>query len=125
MSTKMEDISVFIESLGGLHDAKVTELLWKPGAKRLELLVKDLYANFRGLPDYKGPIQARFVFSDVSTLNMEVCLSERGILLYDWIIKKNEMGNYTSELLFSPSGKIVINCNMIECIQLDHIELSS
>lgn len=117
----MGDICQFIESLGGLHDGQVVGLQWLPATSRFELVIEDLYANFDGLAEYKGPARATFVFSQVSELSINANLSERGLLVYEWIIRKSGSEGYSSELRFSPSGIISINCGAIECDESDDL----
>ncbi len=114
----MENFRQFIESLGRLHDGKVLGLQWLPEERRFELMVKDLYADFDGLPEYKGPVRAKFVFSDVSVLSIDAVLSERGLLLHEWVMQKGDPKSYDSELKFSLSGTISIGCGAVECVEL-------
>ena len=111
----MEDICQFIKSLGDLHDGNVLGLQWLPEECRFELAIEDIYANFRSFPEYKGPVRAKFVFSNVSNLNINVSLSETGILLYEWTVQKRGPQDYSSELRFSPAGIILVSCALIEC----------
>ena len=115
----MTDIVQFIESLGELHDATVTEFLWLSLEQRLELGIEDLYWNFERFPEYPGAIPGRFIFSQVSKLYpSDVDLAEGGrLMIYDWLFQKAERSNYSCEILFSPGGRLRIECGQIECLQ--------
>lgn len=111
----MTDIVQFIESLGGLHDATVTEVLWLPIEKRLELGIKDLYWNFEGLPEYQGPTGGRFIFSKVSKFLSEIDLAASGLMIADWLFEYSTKPGYSCEILFNSSGRLLIACSQIEC----------
>ena len=109
----MEDIVQLIESLGGLHDARISALRWMPDTRSLEIEVKDLYSNFDGLPEYEGPTRAKFVFSDVSKAVLEVDFADACI--YDWTFTKS--GTPNCIIHFFPGGRITIECGQIECVK--------
>ena len=110
----MEDIVKFIESLGGLHDAKILGLFWRPVSRSLEIEIKDIYIDFEGLPEYQGPTKAKFIFSGVSKFNLDVDLADY-TYLYDWTFTKS--GTPNCELHFAPGGKVTIECSRIECVR--------
>lgn len=110
----VEDIIQLVESLGGLHDARILGLLWQPVSRSLEIEIKDIHINFEGLPEYRGPTKAKFIFSGVSKFDLNVDLADT-IYLYDWTFTKD--GTPNCELHFAPGGKIVIACSHIECVR--------
>jgi hypothetical protein len=110
-----ENIYQLIRSLGGLHDATLLKLLWCAAEKRLEIEIDDLHANFSGLPEYKGPTDAIFIFSNVSRFNIEADLTGKGLMLYDWIFEKSDATNHMCQISFSPSGRMTIHCARIAC----------
>ena len=113
----MENIAEFIKSLGGLHDSTVLKMLWHPENSRLEIEIEDIYWNFEGLPEYPGPTRATFVFSQVASLEVEVNFTVVGLMVHDWEFQATGVPNYKSEILFSPGGKITIECGRIECVK--------
>lgn len=117
MNSTTENIPQFIESLGGLHDASLLKLLWRAADSCLEIEIDDLHANLNGLPEYKGPTKATFVFSEVTRLSMEVDLTDSGLMLYDWKFGKSGVSNYASEISFSPGGRVSIECDHIEWVK--------
>jgi hypothetical protein len=110
----MEDVVQLVESLGRLHDAKILELIWRPNARSLEIQIKDIYVDLEGFPEYPGPKAARFVFSRVIKFDLEVNLAD-SVSLYDWVFAKSGIPH--CELFFSPSGKITVECDKIECLR--------
>ena len=112
----MKSIIQFIKSLGALHDATVTEMRWLPQEKRFEIGIEDLYQNFKGLPDYPGPTKGRFVFSQVSKLySTDVDFADVGLMIYELTFRNSEAPGHGCEIRFSPGGKMLIECQSIEC----------
>ena len=105
-----------IKALEGLHDVILTQLLWRPKENRLELTVRDLYANFRGLPEYKGPTEATFVFTGVRQFDMQVNLCTEGLMIYDWKGNKVVSDSCTSEFFFSPEGRVSLVFEDLKCL---------
>ena len=106
--------------MGGLHDATVAEVLWLSSERRLELQIRDLYANFAGLPEYRGPMKGRFIFSEVSKLfSDDVDLAETGLVIYEWLFGETETSAFNCEIRFAPGGNMLIECRHIECLQGD------
>jgi hypothetical protein len=106
-----------ITVLGGLHDAVLSRFLWQSQDNRLELEIDDLHANFRGLPGYEGPTRATLVFTRVTHLDIHMNFCTEGLMIYDW--KSDRVGpeNCTSEILFSPGGRITIVFGGLQCVK--------
>jgi hypothetical protein len=114
----MQDIAQFIKSLGGLHDAEITKLLWQPESRSLEIKIDDLYANFEGCADYKGPQSAGFVFSQVSKFDvLALSFDEFGVMIYEWTVTTTEKSTYLSEIGFCTGGRVLVECGTLECIK--------
>lgn len=106
----MNDIGQLMSRLGGIHDSVLTRLCWMPEIACLELEIDDLHANFYGLPEYKGPTKARFVFMEVRRIDIQANLREQGITIYDCVLETDGI----SKILFSPGGQITIECGKIK-----------
>lgn len=113
----MEDINDLIKSLGSLHDSVLRKLVWRPADNSLDLEMDDLYANFFGLPEYQGPKKGVFIFSEVAHFEVQINLTVTGLMVYDWRLAKSDAGKYKSEILFSPAGRMIIECGQIECVK--------
>ena len=116
MSLTMENVSDLIESLGALHDARVLELLWRRDERVFEIGIQDLYVDLEGFADYPGLTKARFVLSDVSKLDLDINLTEAG-MIYEWTFKRTGPPIYEAEILFSPAGKAILEFGRIECLR--------
>ena len=102
-----------IQSLGGLHDARVMSLAWHPYDRTLLIVVDDINANTNGLPEYPGKTEATLVFSEVTLLRIDADLACDGLLIFDWIISRNEPDVYSSSMVLSPGGRLAIECRHI------------
>ena len=111
----MKNFAQFIKSLGGLHDAVLIRSTWYADDRLLDIIVDDIYSNNLGLDGYEGPKKATLRFTKITRLYFNVELNEQGLMIYDWNFTPCDSG-YISDILFSPSGKIHVDCNDIECI---------
>ncbi len=105
----MEDFCLFIESLGGLHDAEVISLVWTPANAEIRMSVDDIHSNFDGLPEYQGLVPGVFVFSGVTDVEWAVDRPDPRLKIYDWDVMPIT-GGARSEIKISPSGRLVIQC---------------
>ena len=110
MNTAPEKLPDLIKALGGLHDTTVDKLFWQPNENCLKIEVKDLYSNFRGLAEYKGPTKAEFIFCEVTRLSIEVDLRVAGLRVYDWTLKKDDSSSFLSVISFAPGGRVTVEC---------------
>jgi len=75
----VDDPVAFVESLGDLHDVWVDRFSVDAGAETLDVVMRDVHANFAGLteyPEYQAPKPAILVFAGVSSLQMDLDLTE-------------------------------------------------
>jgi hypothetical protein len=61
----MTGFSEFLSRLGLLHDCTVTLFEWRPEQKKLVFEIEDLYWNFEGLPEYRGPKPGQISLEDI------------------------------------------------------------
>lgn len=121
---KLDAISLqrFVESLGGLHDARVLVLEWSAVDRRLRIVVSDIYANSLGLPEYSGPTQATVVFSDTSRLEVEADFTLDGLSIFDWIMSRKDRDTISSVITFAPGGKLTVECRSIDIVPIESPE---
>jgi hypothetical protein len=108
----VRDILDLVHSLGGLHDAMVFSFTWVPGSAEIALTVEDIYANFLDLPEYKGPLPGTFKFFGVTQFNTDIELTDQKTRIFDWLVTVIP-GGYRSEILFWPSGRLIVECTSI------------
>ena len=101
-----QETNDFFRPLGGIHDGLLSHISWLPGDGVLEFIVKDIYSNFEGLPEYPGSQVGTFRFSKVSDFvldDVHFCDAQRFI---------DEVSSYTSEgrqrclIRLVPGGKL-------------------
>ena len=109
---RMEEFASFIQSLGGLHDAEATALVWTPAQAEIRISVADINANFEGLPEYEGKRPGTFIFSGVTDVVWSVDRPDSRLKIYDWEIELIPEG-CISTIKISPSGRLVIHCAAI------------
>jgi hypothetical protein len=120
MKSTTEKIPQFIKSLGGLHDSVLLLLLWNAAERRLEIEFDDLYSNFEGMPEYQGPIRAKFIFNEVTKFKTNIDFTETGFKIYDWDFVRNGTPDFAFEILFSPEGRLAVDCRHIEYKAVTH-----
>ncbi|CAA9350896.1 MAG: hypothetical protein AVDCRST_MAG68-3642 [uncultured Gemmatimonadetes bacterium] len=97
----MSDFAGYLQRMGGLHDAEVAGVAWRPSEGSLEIRLDDVYANFRGLPEYPGLESGSIVFSGVGALEMSLEHAER-LRIYE--ITAGDDG--AASVAFSPAGRV-------------------
>jgi hypothetical protein len=80
----------FLNGLGGLHDATVVSINWQASAKTLEFAFDDLYANFRGMPEYPGRRTGVIRLHGLSQLSIDVESSER-LRVFEFLPDEQEL----------------------------------
>lgn len=99
----MTTLADFLNALGGLHDATVVSINWQAEAKTLEFAFEDLYANFRGMPEYPGRRTGVIRLCGLSQLSIDVESSER-LRVFEFL--PDEQQHDMVLVRFSPGGHI-------------------
>ena len=68
----MSNLGEFLSRLGNLHDCTVTLFEWRPDDRRVTFAIEDLYFNFEGLPEYRGPLSGRIVLEEVQRVDIDL-----------------------------------------------------
>jgi len=108
MRIKMSDFGEFLLRLGYLHDCTVTRFEWKPDQKSMAFEIEDLYFNFEGLPEYKGPTPGRIVLEGIQHVSIEIREFEGPLRVYEFSLVKERADTADVSVSFSPSGKISV-----------------
>lgn len=108
METITGGIKEFLFERGDLHDCKVSNVNWSFKPNRLEVLIPDLNANFLGLPEYSGQQPGRLICDGVQSIQIDDDPSGGGLRIYEATFYVGD-GLQVIELLFSPSGKLVVH----------------
>lgn len=101
-----------IKALAGLHDAELKSVSWSPSSGAVEIILGDLYANFRGFPEYKPRVTGVVEFEWVSDVVISSDATDR-VTIYDWeIVEAN--GGFASNIRLSPGGHIKIQSRTVQ-----------
>jgi len=94
----------YLQKLGGLHDAVMTDLRWKPAERTIELHFNDLFSNFDGLPEYPGRQPAVIVLHGVSDVRIDIETNHSALRVFEFLAREGSSDAVT--ITFSPSGRI-------------------
>jgi hypothetical protein len=88
-----------------LHDARIDRVDLDVFGQTLELTLHDLYANWNGLPEYRGPRPCVLIFKAVDVVHFDLGL-EQGIWISDSDVTciGQQPERYSFELDLSMSG---------------------
>lgn len=105
----MITLKEFLESMGGLHDAVVAELVWRPEGKLLRLEIQDICSNFEGLPEYPGATPAVIELRNVAQVHFDIDTAEQRLNIHDFNVEIDNAGSYRSLISFWPAGRITVH----------------
>lgn len=100
----MKNLQEVLAQLGGLHDARMSAIRWDADLNDLEFAFTDMYANFRGLPDYPGAKPGAIVLHQVKALVFALEMDGHA-RVFDFSVEEMN-GEFLATVLFSPSGTI-------------------
>jgi hypothetical protein len=106
----MKDLRIFLEQLGGLHDAVVHELVWKPDARTIRLEIEDLCSNYEGLPEYPGAISGSIELHDVEQVNFDIKTDEKRLNIHEFLVETQSSGKIQASVSFWPTGRMTALC---------------
>jgi hypothetical protein len=107
LGENMSSFKEFLDQLGGLHDARVTLLRWRPEAGKLRFEIDDLCSNFKGLPEYPGRVTGSVELQEVETIRIEIDTSEKRLRIDSFDTEPIGLNKQRSSVTFWPSGRIV------------------
>jgi hypothetical protein len=102
----MASFKHFLQGLGDLHDARIADLVLDVAQQTLDIEIVDLFSNFKGLPDYRGPTRGRIAFRGVSRLNTVRPPRHDPLIIYEFSVLDEDTENRTASLKLSPAGLI-------------------
>ncbi|MHB8697688.1 MAG: hypothetical protein ACYC9J_06570 [Sulfuricaulis sp.] len=102
----MSDFKVFLEKLGYLHDAVIEALVWNPDARTLEFRFRDIYCNFKGLPEYPGPKSGSVVLQGLGQITVNVDSIDKHLNVHEFQVESKDANMWTASVSFWPSGQL-------------------
>ncbi|GHT86365.1 hypothetical protein AGMMS49960_14540 [Betaproteobacteria bacterium] len=110
----MNELKLFLERMGALHDAVVLRLIWEPGSRILRFEIDDLCSNFAGLPEYPGAVPGSIALKEVIRVEFDIDMSEGQLNVYEIFVDAASEDEWRVKMLFWPSGRIVVSCRAAE-----------
>lgn len=104
----MDDFGEFLLRLGNLHDCTITRLEWKAAEKRIDFEIEDIYFNFEGLPEYKGPTPGLITLAETQSVAIELHAADGPLRVYEFSAIKEASGTLAVSISLWPSGKISV-----------------
>lgn len=104
----MSDFQKFLNSLGGLHDCEITQLRIDFRRREIEFQFDDLFSNFFGLPEYKGPLAGKIVLREIYKFDYKASnFPTSSLKVYDFICRESDDGQ-EANVAFWPEGSICV-----------------
>jgi hypothetical protein len=117
-SKLIAELDNFLSELGNLHDCTITRLEWKPDNQSLIFEIRDIYFNFEGLPEYKGPKPATITLEQAQLVEGEINALQLPLWIYEFSLSlNNEIPR--AIVSFWPEGKIEIAFGRVTFPRLD------
>lgn len=102
----MKELKLFLERMGGLHDAVVRQLTWKPEARTLRFEIEDLCSNFEGLPEYPGAVSGSIELQGVERIGFDIKTDEKRLNIHEFLVEVESADEYQASISFWPTGRI-------------------
>ena len=117
MQTVIPDPKSFFIQRGGLHDARIRQIVWDAPARFISVEVGDLNANALGLPEHTGAEPGTLVFHEAEDLTIGCDALANDIQrVYDLEIEEDGRGEYRCTLLISPSGRLTFGFTSVTLV---------
>lgn len=114
MELTADEVKRFLFKHGNLHDCRVTDVAWSLISNRLEVWIADLNANFHGLPEYSGLQPGRLILDGIRSIRVDVAPASDRIYEISFTVEGELQ---TVELLFAPSGKLIVHTAAVSILQ--------
>jgi hypothetical protein len=105
---------LFLEKLGGLHDARVLQFTFDATQRVLRMEIDDIFSNFEGLPEYTEPRPGKIVLHQISDVTISLQSNTGPLNIYEFSIVPDESKGGSVSLKFWPQGTIQLRCDSAE-----------
>lgn len=117
MQSLIPDPKSFFAQRGGLHDARIRQVVWDAPARSISVEVSDLNANSFGLPEHTGAEPGTLLFQGAEDLAFGCDAFPNDIQrVYDLEIEESSGGKYRCTLLISPGGRLSFGFSSVELL---------
>jgi hypothetical protein len=110
---RIQNPAVFFRRLGGLHDAEITRFEWSGDVITMGL--DDLFANFVGSPEYRGPRPSVIRFSGLANLSLALeSSSSECVTVYSCDVNEGSVAEAVEvKIQLVPGGLVQMVCQTI------------
>jgi len=109
-----ENPKKFFDSMGGLHDSRVEDIVFNVQEFILKIKIDDLFSNFMDFPEYLDSfknIDLVFYIKDRFDININLFTNDN-LAIYAIEVEENQL-----KILFSPDGYIKFDFKKIMLIE--------
>jgi hypothetical protein len=117
----LDNIPIFLDKIGGFHDAEITSLTLDASTARLVFSLKDPLYNFEGLAHCALPDVCSLVCTGVDLSSIEIKLSDQRVMIYEIRVSADGMVN----VALWAGGRIVAKCELVEVLGISETHLKS
>lgn len=110
----MRDNLELLNELGGLHDARVEEVVWRKADHSLRFTIEDMFSNFDGLPDYPGPTPGTLTLVGVENATIEAGVFKGQFIISGVDVEQRDGGFGVRLGLREPGADIRLRCRDLE-----------
>jgi hypothetical protein len=104
----VDELSSYLDRMGDLHDCVINSIVWKPAKTLIDVGFIDINANFKGLPEYMGPVPCTMSFSGVRGVELRLSSQDGRLRIYE-ASASEASGRKLLKMRFSPSGELEIS----------------
>ncbi|MFT5180482.1 MAG: hypothetical protein ACI8S3_000356 [Alphaproteobacteria bacterium] len=110
MNGPVSEPEKFFRELGGLHDARIQQVLWSPEHREIAFTVDDLNSNSEGFPEYQGLFPQVVILEGVADITVSFAPIESHLNVYDFKVTTESASQLRVDISFWPGGSISVLC---------------
>jgi hypothetical protein len=115
-ASRMRDNVERLRELGGLHGADIEEIVWRVTDKSITFVVKDMFSNFEGLPEYQGPKSGRVNLLGVKRVTCNSAPFEGVVRISGIDVAVQTAGVHVQIGLSEPGSDIRVLCDDVQLV---------
>ena len=99
-----------LRRLGGLHDARIEEIVWRKADRSLRLTVEDMFGSVRGLPEYSGPAPGSVTLIGIENAAVETGVFRGTFVISGIDVEERDGGLEVRVGLWEPGADVRLRC---------------
>jgi hypothetical protein len=113
----VDELIDYLDGKGDLHDCVIESLHWQPTEKLIEIRFADINANFRGLPEYVGPVLCAMQIEGVEDFVFNLSNPDDRLRTYEVSVSSGAQ-KMLLKILFYPSGSLELSFTDLKFLEL-------